>query len=112
MGVFNKDKLRIVFAGAKSLGLPNVWQYSDTGIVGADFSEGSTFFTTGYDCGMRRGDMVLIHEGDTGTYNDSPLNKGGNMGGRRTYISTVYDVTDTGATQTRLNTVTLLGDTS
>ena len=109
MGIFNKDKLR------PFLTLPGgtkIFHYTDTGIVGGDFTEGSTFFTTGYDCGMRRGDVIFISEGDTGTYSDLPYNKGGNRGGRRLYHTTVYEAVDTGATQITLNAVTLIGDTS
>ena len=121
MGTFNKDRLQLMAGSLAYRGAGRRWwYYTDTGIVGGDFSEGSTFFTTGYDAGMRRGDWIMIQEGDTGnvdTVAQGQLegglsNKGGNSGGHRTYVTTVYSAVDTGATQIVLNTITLLGDTS
>ena len=65
------------------------------------------FFTLGYDQGMRHGDRVNITEGDTGTFDTT----GRQTGGRRQYIGTVLEATDTGSTQVTLGTTELVGDT-
>jgi hypothetical protein len=95
MATFNKDKLVLLSQG--------VGGYTDTGLLVADVNE-AAFFTTGYDCGMRKGDRVFITEGDTGL-------AGGVTGGRQ-YCGTVYASQDTGATQTTLGLTVLIGDTS
>jgi hypothetical protein len=109
MAVFNKDKLTMVSQGVAGL---RMWRYSDTGLLIADVSEVSGFFTTGWDCGMRKGDVVVITEGDTGTADNLPMNRGGNTGGHRQYIATILSIVDTGATQVTLGLPVLVGDTS
>jgi len=106
MATFNKDKLALVSQGIQG---SRVWAYTDTGLLIADINE-AAFFTTGYDCGMRHGDRVLITEGDTGTYVLSGT--GQNTGGRRQYVGTVFTSQDTGATQTTVGLTVLVGDTS
>ncbi len=103
MATFNKDKLRLVF---QSIAGPRTWEYTDTGLLVADVNE-TAFFTTGYDCGMRRGDRVFITEGDTGTYSETA-----DITGRRQYGATVTSSQDTGSTQTTLGLCVLIGDTS
>jgi hypothetical protein len=105
MATFNKNKLGLVF---QAIAGPKTWYYTDTGLLIADVSEVAGFFTTGYDCGMRHGDRVLITEGDTGTWDTS----GRQTGGRRQYIATVHEAVDTGATQVTLGLPVLVGDTS
>ena len=105
MATFNKNKLGLVF---QAIAGPRTFYYTDTGLLIADVNEIAGFFTTGYDCGMRHGDRVLIQEGDTGTYDTS----GRQTGGRRQYIATVLAAVDTGATQITLGTAVLVGDTS
>jgi hypothetical protein len=105
MATFNKNKLNLAsqaVVGAKT------WHYTDTGLLIADVSEVAGFFTTGYDCGMRRGDRVEITEGDTGTYDTT----GRQTGGRRQYVATILASVDTGATQVTLGLPVLVGDTS
>src|SRR3990167_11391744 len=103
MATFNKDKLYLVGQGIAG---PRTWSYTDTGLLIADVNE-VAFFTTGYDCGMRKGDRVLITEGDTGLWSDT-----GDDGGRRQYAGTVRKAQDTGATQVTLGLCVLIGDTS
>ena len=105
MATFNKNKLNLIGQGVAG---PKMWHYSDTGLLIADVSEVSGFFTTGYDCGMRRGDFVYINEGDTGTYDTA----GRQTGGRRLYGATILASVDTGATQVTLGLPVLIGDTS
>jgi|SRR3990167_2083716 len=105
MATFNKDKLS---GPIQSIAGQRTWMYTDTGLLIADVNEVAGFFTTGYDCGMRHGDGVMITEGDTGTYDTS----GRQTGGRRQYIATVLAAVDTGATQITLGTAVLVGDTS
>ena len=109
MATFNKNKLALI---AQSIAGPSTWAYTDTGLLIADVSEVAGFFTTGYDCGMRKGDRVFITEGDTGIYDALPMNKGGNTGGRRQYAATILSIVDTGATQVTLGLPVLIGDTS
>ena len=103
MATFNKDKLALI---SQSIAGPRTWQYADTGALAADISE-AAFFTTGYDCGMRRGDRLHFIEGDTGLYQDT-----GGFGGFRQYTGTVMISQDTGATQTTVGLLVLSGDTS
>ena len=105
MATFNKDKLVLLNQGIGS-GI-RTFAYTDTGLLIADVNE-TEFFTTGYDCGMRHGDLVLITEGDTGTYDTA----GRQTGGRRQYTGTVLKAQDTGATQVTVGLTTLTGDTS
>ena len=105
MATFNKDKLAIIGQGIAGR---REWYYTDTGLLIADVNEIAGFFTTGYDCGMRHGDGMMITEGDTGTYDTS----GRQTGGRRQYIATVLAAVDTGQTQITLGTAVLVGDTS
>ena len=105
MASFNKDKLS---GPMQSIAGSRTWFYTDTGLLIADVSEVAGFFTTGYDCGMRHGDTVLVTEGDTGTWDTS----GRQTGGRRKYIATVLAAVDTGATQITLGLPVLVGDTS
>ena len=105
MATFNKNKLGLVF---QAIAGPRTFSYTDTGLLIADVNEVEGFFTTGYDCGMRHGDRVLITEGDTGAYDTT----GRQTGGRRQYIATVLKATDTGSTQITLGTAVLVGDTS
>ena len=111
MSSFNKDRLTGPFQSIAGL---RSWQYTDTGLLIADVSEVAGYFTTGYDCGMRKGDMVFITEGDTGTtdYTNGLQNRGGNTGGRRMYGAVILSVVDTGATQVTLGLPVLIGDTS
>lgn len=113
MATFNKDKLQLVGQGIAGR---RMWFYTDTGLLIADVNEVAGFFTNGYDCGMRRGDVIHIAEGDTGTADTSDtgslVNKGGNTGGRRQYVATILSATDTGATQITLGLSVLVGDTS
>ena len=109
MATFNKQKLSLI---GQAIAGPRVWHYTDTGLLIADVSEAAGFFTIGYDCGMRKGDRIMITEGDTGTYDNLPMNKGGNTGGRRQYTATILSVVDTGATQVTLGLPVLVGDTS
>ena len=102
MATFNKDKLVLLSQGIGGVG--KTWHYTDTGLLVADVNE-TAFFTTGYDCGMRRGDRVFITEGDTGL-------AGTGVTGGRQYAGTVYSSQDTGATQTTLGLSVLIGDTS
>jgi hypothetical protein len=106
MATFNKDKLYLVGQGMAG---PRTWSYTDTGLLIADVNE-AAFFTTGYDCGMRKGDRVLITEGDTGLYDANSKNP--LRGGRRQYGATVKHATDTGSTQVTLGLGVLIGDTS
>jgi hypothetical protein len=106
MASFNKDKLVLLSQGIG--GSSKTWAYTDTGLLIADVNEVAGFFTTGYDCGMRHGDLVLVTEGDTGTVDTS----GRQTGGRRQYTGTVLAAVDTGATQITLGLTTLTGDTS
>lgn len=105
MSAFNKDKLSGPF---QTIAGPRAWRYTDTGLLIADVSEVAGYFTTGYQCGMRRGDLVFITEGDTGTYDPTTTQ----VGGRRQYIATVLSAYDTGATQVTLGLPVLVGDTS
>lgn len=105
MATFNKNKLGLV---SQAIAGPRVWYYTDTGLLIADVNEVAGFFTTGYDCGMRHGDRVMITEGDTGTWDTS----GRQTGGRRQYTATVLAAVDTGQTQITLGTAVLVGDTS
>lgn len=105
MASFNKDRLSLQVQAGNG---PKTWHYTDTGLLIADVSEVSGFFTTGYDCGMRHGDRVNITEGDTGTWDTS----GRQTGGRRQYIATVWEAVDTGQTQVTLGLPVLVGDTS
>lgn len=113
MATFNKNKLNGPYQSIAGL---RTWHYSDTGLLIADVSEVAGFFTNGWDCGMRKGDLVVITEGDTGTAATSDTgalaNKGGNTGGRRQYIATILSIVDTGATQVTLGAPVLVGDTS
>ena len=106
MATFNKDKLILMSQGIGGTG--RLWFYTDTGLLIADINE-TAFFTTGYDCGMRHGDRIMVQEGDTGTYNDTG---DAQTGGRRQYTGTVFSATDTGATQVTVGLTTLVGDTS
>ena len=106
MATFNKNKLSCIgqaIAGVRE------WHYTDTGLLIADVSEVAGFFTNGYDCGMRRGDIIHINEGDTGTYDTTGKVQ---TGGRRAYIATILSAVDTGATQIALGLPVLVGDTS
>ncbi len=110
MATFNKNKLVLM---SQAIAGPRQWAYTDTGLVVADVSEASGFFTTGYDCGMRKGDLVFITEGDTGTFKDTGT--GVNAGGRRQFAATVTSAQDTGSTQVTLGLITAtspIGDTS
>lgn len=109
MATFNKHKLNGPYQSIAGL---RTWHYSDTGLLIADVSEVAGFFTTGWDCGMRKGDVVVITEGDTGTADSLPMNRGGNTGGHRQYIATILNIVDTGATQVTLGLPVLVGDTS
>lgn len=102
MASFNKDKLVLLSQGIG--GTQKTWGYTDTGLLVADVNEVAGFFTTGYDCGMRRGDRIFITEGDTGS--------GAALTGHRQYAGTVYSSQDTGSTQTTLGVSVLIGDTS
>ena len=101
MATFNKDKLT---GPVQSIAGPRTWYYTDTGLLIADVSE-TAFFTTGYNCGMRKYDFVVITEGDTG------LATTRSSGGRQ-YGATVVTAQDTGATQVTLGLPILIGDTS
>jgi len=107
MATFNKDKLKLFGQGVAG---PRMWSYTDTGLLVADVNEAEGFFTIGYDCGMRKGDQVLITEGDTGTWKDTGT--GVNASGRRMYGGTVTKAQDTGATQVTVGLTVLVGDTS
>ena len=110
MASFDKKNLALI---AQAIAGPRTWHYTDTGLLIADVSEVAGFFTTGYDCGMRKGDRVFITEGDTGTYDsDGRANHGGNTGGRRQYAATILSAVDTGQTQITLGLPVLIGDTS
>lgn len=102
MATFNKDKLALTSQGIAG---SRIWKYTDTGLLIADVSEVSGFFTTGYDCGMRKGDQVFITEGDTGAFAT-------NSSGNRQYGATVHHASDTGSTQVTLGLPVLIGDTS
>ncbi len=104
MATFNKDKLVLLSQGVG--GTAKTWSYTDTGLLVADVNE-AAFFTTGYHCGMRKGDRIFITEGDTGLYSDT-----GDDGGRRQYCGTVFTAQDTGATQVTVGLTVLIGDTS
>lgn len=104
MATFNKNRLNLVF---QPMAGPRTWEYWDTGLLIADVQEVAGFFTTGHDCGMRKGDRIFITEGDTGLYSDT-----GDDGGRRQYAGTVTKSQDTGATQTTIGLCVLIGDTS
>jgi len=109
MATFNKNKLYLVGQGIAG---PRTWAYTDTGLLVADLTE-QAFFTTGYDNGMRKGDLVFITEGDTGTWKDT--GSGVNASGRRQFAATVTSSQDTGATQTTVGLITAtspIGDTS
>jgi hypothetical protein len=103
MATFNKDRLSLVF---QSIASPRTWNYWDTGVLIADVQEVEGFFTTGRDCGMRKGDRVFLTEGDTGAYNANDTS------GRRQYGLTVVKAQDTGATQVTVGLGVLIGDTS
>lgn len=107
MAAFNKDKLHLVF---QSIAGPRAWSYTDTGLLVADVNEVAGFFTTGHNCGMRKGDLIFVTEGDTGTY--STANDGSNPTGRRQFSGTVITAQDTGATQVTVGLTVLTGDTS
>jgi len=110
MATFNKDKLFLMGQGIAG---PRTWSYTDTGLLVADVTEVEGFFTTGYDCGMRKGDRVFITEGDTGIWKDTGT--GVNASGRRQFGATVSKAQDTGATQVSvglITTTTPIGDTS
>ena len=103
MATFNKDKL---IGASQGIAGGRSWFYTDTGLLIADVQEVEGFFTTGRDCGMRKGDRVYITEGDTGAYNAADTS------GRRQYGSTVVKSQDTGATQVTIGLGVLIGDTS
>lgn len=105
MATFNKNNLALTSQGIG--GRNKSWSYWDTGLLIADVNEVAGFFTTGYDCGMRKGDRVFITEGDTGLWSDT-----GDDGGRRQYGGTVRKAQDTGATQITVGLCVLIGDTS
>ena len=105
MAAFNKNKLTGPF---QTITGPRTWYYTDTGLLIADVDEVAGFFTTGYECGMRRGDFIIVSEGDTGTYDATTTQ----VGGRRKYGGTVRAAVDTGATQVTLGLMVLIGDTS
>ena len=102
MASFNKDKLT---GPVQSIAGPRTWYYTDTGLLIADVQEIAGFFTTGYDCGMRKYDFVVVTEGDTGAV--ATRSSGG-----RQYGLTVATAQDTGATQVTLGLAVLIGDTS
>jgi hypothetical protein len=103
MATFNKDKLTCMSQGIAG---PRVWAYTDTGLLIADVNEVDGFFSTGYDCGMRRGDRIFITEGDTGTWSATDVT------GRRQYTGTIVRAQDTGSTQIMVGLCVLVGDTS
>ena len=76
----------------------------------ADVNEVAGFCSTGYQCGMRKGDMFYLTEGDTGTYDATT--DGSNPTGRRQFGGTVLTSQDTGNTQTTVGLTVLIGDTS
>jgi hypothetical protein len=102
MATFNKDKLTGPF---QTIASPRSWHYTDTGVLIADVQEVEGFFTTGYDCGMRKYDMLFLTEGDTG------LASTRSSGGRQ-YGLTIVKAQDTGATQVTAGLGVLIGDTS
>jgi hypothetical protein len=104
MATFNKDRLSLL---SQSIASPRTYNYWDTGALIADVQEVEGFFTTGYDCGMRKGDRVFFTEGDTGAYSAN-----GDTSGRRQYGLTVVKAQDTGQTQVTVGLGVLIGDTS
>lgn len=107
MATFNKDRLALVF---QSVAGPRTWNYWDTGVLVADVQEVEGFFTTGRDCGMRKGDRLFLTEGDTGIWDTGGA--GLNASGRRQFGGTVIKSQDTGSTQVTVGLLTLIGDTS
>lgn len=101
MSSFDKNNLALTSQGIAG---QRTWSYTDTGIV-ADIQEVSGYFTSGYDCGMRRGDRLFFTEGDTG-------NPATTSSGKRQYGFTVMSASDTGTTQVTLGLGVLVGDTS
>jgi hypothetical protein len=105
MATFSKNKLSLV---TQAIAGPKLWYYTDTGLLIADVNEVEGFFDSGYACGMRHGDRIMITEGDTGAYDTGNAN----TGGRRQYTGTVLKVQDTGTTRVTVGLTVLVGDTS
>lgn len=103
MSAFNKDKLMLTSQGITG---GRSWFYTDTGLLVAEINETAGYFTTGYEMGMRRGDLLLVQEGDTGSGAKT-------IGGHRNYGYVVTKaVSDTGETQVSVGLGVLIGDTS
>lgn len=105
MAAFNKNKLSGPF---QSIAGPRSWAYTDTGLRLEDVSAVAGFFTTGYECGMRRGDQVIIYEGDTGAFVAGTAQ----VGTRRVLGGVVFSAVDTGQTQVTVGDLVVIGDTS
>lgn len=102
MATFNKAKLTGPSQGITGT---RTWYYTDTGVRVADVAEVAGFFTTGYDCGMRVGDFVILTEGDTGS--GAALNNRGRIHGMA-----ILSAQDTGSTQVTCGAAVVIGDTS